>query len=286
MELRRFADVEEFLARAERYLLEHEAEHNLILGLCAGLLHGDRPERPPYLAVVEDGAEVVLAAIRTPPYHNVLSRCAAPQALDLLLCDLSSSLGALSGVNGPAEIAGAFADRWRAATGGRVELSMAQRIYQLDQVVPALRAQGRLRRVGIGDRDLVVDWREDFQRAAMGGSREDAEKAADLYLRADPEVRGLFLWEVEGRSVSMAGYTGATPHGVRIGAVYTPPPLRRRGYASAAVAALSQQLLDSGRRFCFLYTDLANPTSNHIYQEIGYRPVADSSLYRFDLGRA
>jgi hypothetical protein len=163
---------------------------------------------------------------------------------------------------------------------------MAQRIYQLDQVVPAPRVEGRLRQICAGDRDLVIDWVEGFQRSALGGSRDGAERAADRFLLADPETRGLFLWEAEGRPVSMVGYSGVTPHGVRIGAVYTPPPLRGRGYASATVAALSQRLLDSGRRFCFLYTDLANPTSNHIYQKVGYHPVADSNLYRFVLDPA
>ena len=68
---------------------------------------------------------------------------------------------------------------------------------------------------------------------------------------------------------------GRTPHGIRIGAVYTPPVLRGRGYASACVAAASQSQLDAGRTRCFLLTDLANPTANHIYQAIGYRPVRD-----------
>ena len=73
-----------------------------------------------------------------------------------------------------------------------------------------------------------------------------------------------------------------TPRGVRVNMVYTPPELRRRGYASACVAALSQRMLDSGKKFCFLYTDLSNPTSNKIYQEIGYRPVFDVDEYKFE----
>jgi predicted GNAT family acetyltransferase len=79
----------------------------------------------------------------------------------------------------------------------------------------------------------------------------------------------------------MAGYAGPTPHGIRIGPVYTPPGQRGRGYASACVARLSQDMLDAGRTYCFLYTDLTNPTSNHIYQQIGYEPVCDVAEYRF-----
>ena len=63
--------------------------------------------------------------------------------------------------------------------------------------------------------------------------------------------------------------------------MYTPPEQRGHGYASAATAALSQLLLERGRRFCFLFTDLANPTSNHIYQTIGYQPVCDVDIYHF-----
>ena len=80
----------------------------------------------------------------------------------------------------------------------------------------------------------------------------------------------------------MTGFSGPTPNGIRIGAVFTPPDLRRRGYASACVAAVSQSVLDAGRKFCFLYADIANPTSNHIYQEIGYQPVCDGEVLRFE----
>jgi hypothetical protein len=71
------------------------------------------------------------------------------------------------------------------------------------------------------------------------------------------------------------------PNGIRIGPVYTPPELRRRGYASAVTAATSQAELDKGRRFIFLFTDLANPTANKIYQAIGYEPVIDVDQLTF-----
>ncbi|HJW22008.1 MAG TPA: GNAT family N-acetyltransferase, partial [Candidatus Limnocylindrales bacterium] len=75
---------------------------------------------------------------------------------------------------------------------------------------------------------------------------------------------------------------GLTPNGIRVGPVYTPPELRGRGYASNLVAGVSQLQLDAGRTFVFLFTDLANPTANKIYQEIGYEPVNDVDEYEFD----
>jgi hypothetical protein len=63
--------------------------------------------------------------------------------------------------------------------------------------------------------------------------------------------------------------------------VYTPPELRGRGYASALTAHVSAEQLAAGRSFCFLYTDLANPTSNRIYVALGYERVCDSVEYAF-----
>ncbi len=88
--------------------------------------------------------------------------------------------------------------------------------------------------------------------------------------------------KIRSEVVSLTGVGSQTPNGVRIGPVYTPPEARNHGYASALVAAASQAQLDDGRRFCFLFTDLANPTANHIYQTIGYEPVRDVDMWRHD----
>jgi uncharacterized protein len=82
--------------------------------------------------------------------------------------------------------------------------------------------------------------------------------------------------------VSMCGYGGRTPHGIRIGPVYTPPDLRGRGYGSAVTALVTKEQLDGDRDHCFLYTDLSNPTSNKIYMQIGYEFVCDSAEYAFE----
>ena len=91
----------------------------------------------------------------------------------------------------------------------------------------------------------------------------------------------MFLWDI-GQPVSLAARSRHTTHGINVGPVYTPPAFRRRGYAGACVAALSQQMLDAGWEFCTLFTDLANPTSNSVYQKIGYRPVCDFDEYVFE----
>ncbi len=118
------------------------------------------------------------------------------------------------------------------------------------------------------------------KRLEIATSRRPSARWTRAWATAIQQARGLYLW-VDGAPVSMAGYTGPTPHGIRVGPVYTPPELRGRGYASALVAQMSQALLDGGRSFCFLFTNLANPTANHIYEEIGYEAVVDVDVYTF-----
>ena len=160
---------------------------------------------------------------------------------------------------------------------------MQQRIYALERVEPPPRPRGEARVATPDDRELLLRWWHAFVEEAIhegGPGAEHVERAVDHRL-ASPHA-GVLLWEDDGAVVSLAGWGGPTPSGSRVGPVYTPPELRGHGYATALTAALSQRLLAAGRRFCFLYTDLANPTSNAIYERIGYRRVCDSAEIAFD----
>ncbi|MER6362019.1 GNAT family N-acetyltransferase [Kitasatospora sp. NPDC001527] len=92
----------------------------------------------------------------------------------------------------------------------------------------------------------------------------------------------LHLWEDGGRPVAVAGVSAVVAGMSRIGPVYTPRDARGRGYASGVTAAASAAALAGGAGEVLLYTDLANPTSNSIYQQIGYRPVEDCLVLAFD----
>ena len=232
---------------------------------------------PPYLAVVTDHDRVVAAAVRTPPFRLILSEVDDPRAIGLLAED--SLADELPGVLGPVEQVRAFVEARAALGGPPAALEISERIYRLTEVRPAASMPGRARPATLDDRDLVIAWLEAFRREAFGeADRVSVVADADRWLAR--RGRSLHLWE-DGDVVSLAGIGGRTPNGIRIGPVYTPLDARRRGYASALVAAISQEALDAGCRFCFLFTDLANPTANHIYQAIGYTPVRDVEAYAF-----
>jgi predicted GNAT family acetyltransferase len=280
-EVRRFDHAQEFLAQAGAYLGAREAEHNLLLGLA-----GDLTARPnlygsaPYFAAVQRDGAVVAAALRTPPHNLVLSEVTEPAAVDALANDAAEAFGELPGVVGPNEASRRFAELWSQASGRRAERAMAERIFRAETVRAPQAVPGSMRRATAADRSLLVEWYAAFQEEAMGGRTfRPAEDAVEDYLSRG-EDGGLYLWE-NGEPVSLAGCGSPTPNGIRVGPVYTPPARRGRGYASALTAQLTSLLLSSGRRFCFLFTDLANPTSNRIYQRIGYEPVSDVDEYRF-----
>jgi len=278
--IRRFADPAAFLDAAGRFLLRHEVEHTVMLGVAYGLVRQPAAYSPSfYLATSERGGNVVAAALMTPPFNLTLSLTEDPTAHDAVAPDLVDRAPAPPGVAGPGPLAARFAAHWQQLTGRPVRPGMGQRLFRLERVLPVGGVPGTLRPATAADRDLLIAWMAEFTAEALGRyDRERAARSVDLRL-GDPEG-GLFLWE-DGEPVSLVGYGGATPNTIRIAPVYTPPNHRNRGYATAATAAASRALLDQGRHACCLFTDLANPTSNHIYQKIGYLPILDVDEYRF-----
>jgi uncharacterized protein len=281
MEVERLDDAAAFLTEAEPLLLADEARHNLILGI-AGTIR-DAPDRYPSrnLWLVRAGGEIVAAALRTPPYNLVLARPRSNEAL----AALAESVGGeeLPGVTGTQPEVYEFAALWSRHSGTSGRVNMRQGVYALEQVETLPAAPGSSRVATEDDWDLALRWWVAFGEEVLhegGPGREDAEQNVRHKLTSPNS--GILVWEDGGDPVSLAGWGGPTPNGIRIGPVYTPPELRGRGYATALTAELSQRLLDGrlfegGRRFCFLYTDLANPTSNAIYERIGYRRIAESA---------
>jgi hypothetical protein len=282
MTVHRFDDVEAFMALAGPFLLEREAEHNLLLGIVGQLASpGTTMERgSTCLAVTGDDRTVVGAALHAPPYNPVLSQVDDLEAVDALVDSLRADRP--PGLLGPSAAAARFVERWRTSTGQRAELEMAQRAFRLDRVLPlARRAPGAWRFAEERDQPLLSRWMRDFQEEALpaGSHLEEVEPLVDRWIRRIG--RTLYLWEDGDGPVSVVGVGGATPNSIRVGPVYTPRQHRGRGYATALTASASQDQLDRGRRFCTLFTDLANPTSNRIYRAIGYEPVYDMDQYRF-----
>lgn len=271
--------IESFLASAGPLLEKSEDIYGLPLGL-AEALRTARPARAPHLIRLLRHGETLAIAMQTPPMNLVLS-----EADDSLLRELTRFLHSenarFPGVVGPPATAETFARLWSAAIGGGYELGMAQKIYRLDRVIFPAKVPGSFRVGRAKDVARIEAWFVAFAEESLPAG--DGRTRADWRAFAAKAVENghVFLWEDGGKTVAMANVSRPTRNGISINGVYTPPEHRRRGYASAVVAHLSQKMLDEGKKFCVLYTDLANPTSNKIYREIGYREVAESRHYVF-----
>ena len=285
--MERLATAQAFLDVAGSFLAEREAEHNLIFGISANLIADPSfAAAPPYLGAVIDAGRVVAAGIMTPPWNIVLSCVDDPDAVDdddaliALAGDLDDGGVSVPGTTSPVESAQAFARVWCDVHGLASRLVMAERIYRLERVITPVDVSGGARVATEADRDLLIAWVDAFLGEAL--DRQGPDEASVLVDRAfRTGSRTWYLWE-DGAPVSVAAAGGPTPNGIRIGPVYTPPELRRRGYASAVTAYASQTELDKGRRFIFLFTNLANLTANRIYQQIGYEPVIDVDQIVFE----
>lgn len=231
-----------------------------------------------FLVGLDEAGDVAAAALQTPPMPMLLSAMPGGAAGELAAFTAKHRPD-LPGVNGPVEPAEAFARAFAAATGVGARVVVSQRMFQLSRVDRPSGVPGEARRATPEERDLIVAWSAAFSaEATPHGPRRDPAPSVDSRLASPDRI---WLWQVDGQPVSMAWLSDPVAGVVRISAVYTPPSLRGHGYASGVVAAASQHALDQGAATCMLYTDLANPTSNKIYQALGYRPVGDAASWIF-----
>lgn len=290
VEVLRPDDPRAFLTLAEPLLArdtDAEARHNLMLGI-AGTIAKDPTLYPRFhLWVVVDDEGPVAAALQTPPHNLVVADPASDRALDVLLDAVRAEGLELPGVVGNVPHVHPTAARLAAAAGRTARVALRQGVYALTALHRVPETPGGYRAATRADRGLLMRWLtafgdEAFAADDVGSPNRDRERLSRILdaRLADPDSN-LWFWEDADQPVSLAGSSGRTPSGIRVGPVYTPPEHRRRGYATALVAALTAWLLEQGHRTCFLYTDLANPTSNAIYERIGYERVCEAVEYRF-----
>lgn len=256
------------------YFLTTEASNNLLLGV---LLRTPEVAPEALLWSLEVNGALVGVALHTPPFHLLLSPM-PDDALDALVAALVARGRSLAGVNGDEATVTAFSARWALAKGGHSAVLMRQGVFELTRLEAPEGVAGAMRLAAPDDRVLVEAWMRAFCVDCGLPEDEHAVLVAGV-ARSIAEAR-VCLWCVDGAPVSMAVRGGDTLTGARIGGVYTPPSQRGRGYASACTAAASRRCLDSGRRAVYLYTDLGNPTSNKIYQALGYRLVGVAMMMR------
>jgi len=272
--------VDEFLAEAGEFLRAERARNTVILTVTETLRvsGGSGAVVAPLLGWWRpvDGDAVRGVFMHTPHFPVMLSAMPA-DAVTALAKELAGAGRALSGINAQEQSAQAFAAVWQDSTGAGSAVHRRMRLFRLGELTwPEPAPDGMARIATPADRDLLIPWFGAFSRET-GDFDTNHAAAVDERLSYD----GLTLWQASAGPASLAGVTRTVAGMIRVGPVYTPPELRGRGYAGVVTAAVSQAALDAGITDVLLYTDLANPTSNALYQRIGYRPVEDRVVLSF-----
>ena len=274
-----------FWQHVSEQLAPQEAYYNLMLGM---LLKA--PERQ-----TADG-KTCMASLSLTPGHLFLYKTAneklllagtqtpealsshMPQVLDFIV---QQGLE-IKGIDAPTPMADRYVQLCQTELGQSWSLSLNKGVYQLDQVIPPPACPGHFRLAQAEDSAVLSAYHAAFVAESLPHKQStDANKLQAVQQQIQAEQ--LFVWERDGQITSTAARKRETGSGTAISLVYTPPEWRGHGYASACVAALSQYLLNSGKRFCCLFTNLSNPTSNRIYERIGYTRIGTFAQYQRSL---
>jgi GNAT superfamily N-acetyltransferase len=264
-------DIDEFTSVAGGYLRADPVRNTVPLSVLEALLasglaaYGDAP--PVFGWHVSASGSTDGAVLQTPPHPLLVGGFAPGSAADLIRALGDRRPGE---ANMTDDDAAEFTSAWTSVTGGRTAVHHRMRLFRLAALQPPEpHPAGAPRVPGQDDFGLLVRWTDAFGAETATGPGDAAREVRQLL-----SYGGITLWEDAGPA-AMATLSRQVAGVCRVGTVYTPPERRRRGYGAAVTAAATQHALDAGAAEVVLYTDLANPTSNALYQRLGYRPVAD-----------
>jgi uncharacterized protein len=278
MEIIQYDHSDTFLQRAAPVLRHNEAFTGLIYGVAdrvGRIADADPDNEPPLLASVENGGEILLIAVMTPP-HRLLMHAADdivnPAVLRALTNHLRAAPRTVPGALGPRPLPEAFAEIWTEGTDLSVGQGLAMTVYELRNLRHKGSAPGSYRHATETDRQLLESWTDAFFREVHSRAPLGQEVGAVVRRLAQGAYR---IWEHDGQPVCYVAQSRPTPTGMAINAAFTPEQLRGRGYATSCVAALCAEILAGGKSFCTLFADVGNPTANGIYRRLGFEPLGE-----------
>lgn len=259
-----------FLEDTEAFLLEREVENNLILGLCNGFKSIDQEQEGcVFISVKEDG-EIKAASIKTAAKAIVAGDAKEPKHMQGLAEYYRDKNIPIKGVFGEPEQTDAFS----AYYGKDPIVEMTLIVHQLKTVNKIPLSPGKFEIASIEDADEIAIRSMVFEEDKNPSIRKTINQLINITERKIKDG-DIFKWTDQGEMVSIAAINRRTMNVGIVGMVHTPEAYRGKGYASSIVRTLSEYILQNGFTYCGLFTDKANPTSNHIYKNIGYEPLGE-----------
>ncbi|MEF7656391.1 GNAT family N-acetyltransferase [Bacillus sp. ZJS3] len=271
IQLHVYEEVVNFKKEVIPFLEKNEQENNLMLGVLQMV------EQPIFMGVAKQEEEVAVVFLQTEEKKQIIVATSEVMGVDIkeLAKELTKVYPDIPGLIGNKKVVQRLAEEIAVLENKKMNVVMEQGVYALQQVKKKWNEEGIFREINSDELPVIEKWIYQFcEDVNLPTTKEEAEQTAHTLITN----HRLFGLEIDGKLVSVAAKTRPTKNNITINFVYTPKEERKKGYASNCVAALSQRMLDEGYKTTTLYTDLANPTSNKIYQEIGYEQIAESLL--------
>lgn len=276
MNFQQYDSADDFAQVAMPFLEKNEDKFSLFLGVLQGIQQGNY-ENPFMASIEEEGELLALFQMTTPHPLNVIfvNEERKEACIDLVISEVIKQSIPIESIISGKEWAYSFVEKWQERTGQSSSILMDQGLYRLDQVDESIEmSPGAWRYANEQDCSLVEAWYRFFEQdTGLPSTKSEVELQKHVKQMIDNQE--VFLWEYNGETVSMMKKSRPTATGVTVSLVFTPKEQRKKGYARTMVAAGSKELLKEFQ-FCVLYTDMLNPMSNKIYQEIGYKKIIDS----------
>lgn len=259
-----------FLDATESTLEQRELENNLQLGICNGFADKTQPQKGCIFINALESGQILATAMNTAAKAIVSGVTDNPLPIKALSDYYLVNEIDLTGAVGERFYAAAFSDAYGKPVVGEVNM-IVHRLTTVNQLPPA---SGRMEVAEDTDIELLTDWTIRFEEEVhVSPVQPRATVLKSVQMRVN--AGNFFKWVDKGEIVSIAAIVRKTKNIGIVGLVYTPDPWRGKGYAKSCVQKLSERILQSGFAHCGLFTDKANPTSNHIYRQIGYVPVTE-----------
>ncbi|HDR4604414.1 TPA: GNAT family N-acetyltransferase [Bacillus cereus] len=271
IQLHVYEEVVNFKKEVISFLEKNEQENNLILGVLQMV------QQPIFMGVAKQEEEIAIVFLQTEEKKQIIVATSEVMGVDIkeLAKELTKVYPDIPGLIGNKKVVQKLAEEIAVLENKKMNVVMEQGVYALQQVKKKWTEEGIFREINSDELPVIEKWIYQFcEDVNLPTTKEEAEQTAHTLITN----HRLFGLEIDGKLVSVAAKTRPTKNNITINFVYTPKEERKKGYASNCVAALSQRMLDEGYKTTTLYTDLANPTSNKIYQEIGYEQIAESVL--------
>ena len=256
-----YKTAQEFSDDVLEILKRHEIQNNLLFKNI-----GDGPGKT-MASVKDDEGNVILTAIRTAPFPMVMyetDNIRNDEAVAFFARSLAEHEIDVDFIMTEKELALSFCKH----SGKKYYLKESLVFYVLEKVNELPPIPGTFRKVNSGDIFYLPYWLADFDPACNIGEYNLEKGIAHANWAVNNGTS--YVW-VDEYPVSLASHNRSVTDCAIIAQVYTPPPLRSKGYSTACVSHLSQKLLDDGFKYCALYADCANPYSNRVYQKVGYK---------------